>query len=228
MWLKIWSAQTLWFCNSHFTTFPTTRKCKNFNISLYTVLAKMPYLQKYLTNFKKLLFSWKMRKVAIVVKIWSAPTFWFCNSNVTIFPFPLSKQKCHIFKSIERIFKPLLWLKDEERGSCGWKLEVRRHFSFAIATLQLFPHPENVEISISALHCPGRNAISSKVFNEFSKTSFLLKDEERDYCARKFEMHRHFSFAIATLQLFQHPEHVKISTFPIKLSQQKCYIFKSI
>ena len=34
---------------------------------------------------------------------------------------------------------------------------------------------------------------------------------------RKFEMHRHFSFAIATLQLFQHPEHVKISTFPFTL-----------
>ena len=109
---KIWNAPTLWFCNSHFTTFPTSRKCRNFNFPLYTVPAEMPYLQKYLTNFQKLLFCWKMRK--------------------------------------------------------------------------------------------------------------------RDYCARKFEMHRHFSFAIATLQLFQHPEHVKISTFPITLSQQKCYIFKSI
>ena len=40
-------------------------------------------------------------------------------------------------------------------------------------------------------------------------------------------MHRHFSFAIATLQLFQHPENVKISIFPITLSRQKCHIFKS-
>ena len=31
------------------------------------------------------------------------------------------------------------------------------------------------------------------------------------------KMHRHFSFAIATLQLFQYPENVKISIFPITL-----------
>ena len=36
------------------------------------------------------------------------------------------------------------------------------------------------------------------------------------------------SFAIGTLQLFRYPENLKISIFPIALSQQKCYIFKSI
>ena len=50
------------------TTFPTSRTCKNFNFSHYTVPAEMPYLQKYLTNFQKLLFGWKMRNVAIVVE----------------------------------------------------------------------------------------------------------------------------------------------------------------
>ena len=78
------------------------------------------------------------------------------------------------------------------------------------------------------LHCPSRNAISSKVFNEFSKTSFWLKDEDGGYCGWKFQVHRYFGFAIATVQLFQHPENVKISIFPFTLSQQKCYIFKTI
>ena len=50
------------------TTFPTSQKCKNFNFSLYTVLAEMLYLQKYLTNFQKLFFRWKKRKLAIVVE----------------------------------------------------------------------------------------------------------------------------------------------------------------
>ena len=68
LWLKISSAQIFWFCNSNVTTFPTSRKCKNFNFSLYTVPAEMLYLQKYLTNFQKLSFVWKMRKVAIVVE----------------------------------------------------------------------------------------------------------------------------------------------------------------
>ena len=40
------------------------------------------------------------------------------------------------------------WLKDEEAGYCGWKFQVRRYFGFAIATLPLFQHPENVKISI--------------------------------------------------------------------------------
>ena len=94
-WLKIWSAQTFWFCNSNFTTFPTSRKCKNFNFSPYIVPAEMPYLQKYLTKFQK-----------------------------------------------------LFRLKDEERGYSDWKFEVHIYFSFAIATLQLLQHPENVKISI--------------------------------------------------------------------------------
>ena len=105
---------------------------------------------------------------------------------------------------------------------------MHRHFSFAIATLQLFQHPENVKISIFPITLPGRNAISSNVFNEFSKTIFLLKDEEGGYCGWKFQVHRYFGFARATLQLFQHPENVKISICPFTLSQQKWYIFKSI
>ena len=66
--LKIWSTQTFSFCYSNVTTFPTSWKCKNFIFSLYTVPAEMLYLQKYLTNFQKLFFRWKKRKVAFVVE----------------------------------------------------------------------------------------------------------------------------------------------------------------
>ena len=96
LWLKISSAQIFWFCNSNVTTFPISRKCKNFNFSFYTVPAEMLYLQKYLTNFQKHFFGWKMRN----------------------------------------------------GGYCGWKFQVHRYFGFAIATLQLFQYPENVKISI--------------------------------------------------------------------------------
>ena len=50
------------------SNFPTSRICKNFNFSLYTVPAEMLYLQKYLTNFQKLYFGRTMRKLAIVVE----------------------------------------------------------------------------------------------------------------------------------------------------------------
>ena len=111
LWLKISSAQIFWFCNSNVTTFPTSRKCKNFNFSLYTVPAEMLYLQKYLTNFQKLFLAERWGRWLLWLKISIAQIFWFCNSNVTTFPtsrkcknfnfsFTLSQQKCYIFKSI--------------------------------------------------------------------------------------------------------------------------------
>ena len=57
---------------------------------------------------------------------------------------------------------------------------------------------------------------------------FLVKEEEGVYFGGKFQMHRYFRFEIATLQLFQHAQNVKISMFHFTLSQQKCYISRSI
>ena len=145
--LEISSAQTFSFSKGNVTTFPTSQKCKNFNFSLFTVLAEMLYLQKYLTNFQKLFFR-----------------------NVTTFP---------------------------------------------IATIQLFQHPENVKFQFLALHSPGRNAISPEVFNAFSKSFFSLKEEEAGYYGWKFQVHRHFHFPIATLQLFRHPRKCKNFNFPL-------------
>ena len=103
--------EILVFFNSNVTTFPKSRKCKNFNFSLYTVPAEMPYLRKYLMNLQKLFFGWKMRKVVIGAENFLCTEIGFCNSNVTtfqnpenvkisIFPFTLSRQKRYIFKSI--------------------------------------------------------------------------------------------------------------------------------
>ena len=168
-------AQTISFSNGNVTIFPTSRNCKNFNFPLYIVPAEMLYLQKYLTNFQKLFFRWKKRKVTIVIG----------NFKCTdIFVFQMQRYN---FSNIPKIEK-----------------------------FQFFPH------------CPGRNAISPEVFNEFSKTYFSLKEEKGDYCHWKFQVHRHFRFPKATLQLFQHPKNVKISIFPFTLSWQKCYISRSI
>ena len=52
---------------------------------------------------------------------------------------------------------------------------MHRHYSFAIATLQLFQYQENEKFQFFPLHCPSRNAISSKVFNQFLKTFFGSK-----------------------------------------------------
>ena len=131
-------------------------------------------------------------------------------------------------KVFNEFSKTSFLLKDEERGYCARKFEMHRHCGFAIATLQLFQHPENVKISIFLFTLSWQKYhIFNSILTNFQKLLFCWK-MTNVASARKFEMHRHFSFAIATLLLFQHPEHVKISAFPITLSQQKCYIFKSI
>ena len=101
--------------------------------------------------------------------------------------------------------KTLYWLIEKEGGYFGWKFQVRRYFRFAVATLKLFQHPENVKFQFLNLPIPRWNAISPEVFYEFFKPFFWLKEVEPSYCGWKFRVRRYFGFAIATLQLFQNP-----------------------
>ena len=147
-WLKISCAQTFCFCNSNVTTFPTTRKCKNFNFSLYTIPAEMLYLQKYLTNFQKLSFGWKMRKLALVVEnckcadILVSATFPTTTKCRNFQFFPLHYPSRNAISYLTNFQKPFFWLKDDEGGYSAWKFQSARRFAFAIATLPLFQHPE--------------------------------------------------------------------------------------
>ena len=124
MWLKISSAQTFSFSNSNVTTFPTSQKCKNFNFSLYTVLAEMLYLQKYLTNFQKLFFRWKKRKLTIVVGNFQVHRhFHFAIGNVKTFP---TSQKCKNFNfSLYTVLAEMLYLQkyltNFKKLFFGWK-----------------------------------------------------------------------------------------------------------
>ena len=106
--LKIWSAQIFWFCNSNVRTFPTSRKCKNFNFSLYTVPAEMLYLQKYLTNFQKLFLPKRREWWLLWLKISSADIL--VLSNVTTFP---TSRKCKNFNfSLYTVPAEMLYLQN--------------------------------------------------------------------------------------------------------------------
>ena len=107
--LSISSAQTFSFSNGNVTTFPTSRKCKNFNFSLYTVPAEMLYLQKYLTNFQKLFFVERRESWLLSLEISSAQTFSFSKGNVTTFP---TSQKCKNFNfSLYTVLAEMLYLQ---------------------------------------------------------------------------------------------------------------------
>ena len=117
------SAQTFWFSNGNVTTFPTFRKCKNFNFSLYTVPAEMLYLQRYLTNFQKLFLAERRGRWLLWLKISSAQIFWFSNSNVTTFP---TSRKCKNFNfSFYTVPAEMLYLHryltNFQKHFFGWK-----------------------------------------------------------------------------------------------------------
>ena len=128
-----------------------------------------------------------------------------------------------------RIFKNILFAERWEMWQLWLKISWAKIFWFCNSNVTTFPKSRKCKnFNFFPLHCPGKNAISSKVFYEFSKTFFWMKDEEGGYCRWKSLVHRYFGFAIATLQLFQNQEKIKISIFPFTLSRQKCCIFKSI
>ena len=174
--LKIWSTPTFSFCCSNVATFATPWKCKNFNFSLYTVPAEMLYLQNYLTNFQKLFFRWKKRKVAIVDGNFNCTDIFVSNGNVTTFP---TSQKC-------------------------------KNFNFSLYTV------------------PAEMLYLQKYLTNFQKHFFRPKKRKVAIVVENFKVHRNFRFAIATLQIFQHPENVKISFFAFTLARQKCYISRGI
>ena len=120
----------------------------------------MLYLEKYFTNFLNLFFGWKKWNLAIVVEnlrctdilvlqiatlqLFQHPE----NVKFQFFHLPIPSWNAISPEVFYEFFKPFFWLKEEEPGYCGWKFRVRRYFGFAIATLQLFQNPENVNISI--------------------------------------------------------------------------------
>ena len=199
-------------------------------------------LQKYFNELiKNVLFGWKTwGRWLLWLKISCVQTFCFFSSNVATFP---TSRKCKNLnfslhtvpvrnaissKVFKEFSKTIFWLKDDEGGYCGWKFQEHRHFAFAIATLPLFQHPENVIISIFPFTLSQQKCwYPQKYFNEFSKTFYSPERLGSGDFVENFKCTDILVLPVATLPLFQHPENVKISISPFTMSHQKCYIFKS-
>ena len=240
MWLKISSAQTFSFSNSKVTTFPTSQKCKNFNFSLYTVPAEMLYLQKYLTNFQKLFFRWKKRKVAIVDRKFQLHRH-FRLPMATLQLFQRSRKRKNFNFSLYTVPAEMLYLqkyltnfqkhffrsKKRTVAIVVENFKVHRHFRFAIETLQLFQHWKCKNLIFCLDRGPAEMLYLQRYLTNFQKL-FLAERRGRSLLSLKISSAQTFSFPMATLQLYQHPKNVKISIFPFTLSGKKCYIYRGI
>ena len=158
-------------------------KFPTFN--LYIVLAKIPYIQRYLTDFQN-----------------------------------------------------FAYLKCVESGHLGRKFQVRRYFSFAMASWKLRPSTRFEISHFQPVNCTSKNPISPKVFNRFSKTFIHLKRYESGHLGRKFQVRRYFTFAMASWKLspstrfeifhFQHancPSKNPISQRYLTDFQKLCFIW---
>ena len=187
MWLKISSAQIFWFCNSNVTTFPTSRKCKNFNFSLYNVPAEMLYLQKYLTKFKNIFSAARPERWLLWLKISSAQIFWFCDSNVTTFP---TSTKCKNFNfSLYNVpaemmylqkfltnFQKLFFAERWGRWLLWLNISSAQTFCFFSSNVTTFPTSRKCKNFIFPLHnVPAEMLNLQKYLTNFQKLSFGKK-----------------------------------------------------
>ena len=91
------------------------------------------------------------------------------NVKISIFPLHCISRNAIFSKVLKEFSKSFFWLKDEEGGYCGQNWHVHSHFPLAIATWPLSNIQKMKNFNFFPLHCPSRNAITSKVFNEFPK-----------------------------------------------------------
>ena len=115
-------------------------------------------------------------------------------------------------KVFNRFSKSLHQLEDVDCGHLDWKFQLHRDFSCAMARSKLGQRQHLKFCHFQHVHCAGKNPISPKVFNRFSKSLHQLEDVEDGHSSGKFQMRRYFPFAIARWKL-AHRQHLKFCHF---------------
>ena len=146
------------------------------SFNLFTVLAKIPYLQRYSIDFRNLCLSSKMLRVGIWVESFRCAGILllvcqrenfghrqhlkFCNFQLLhcASKNPISP------KVFNRFSKSLPGLHDVEGGHLGGKFQVRRYFTFAMPTRKLWTSTtfEIFPLSTSTL-CQQKCYISKRI-----------------------------------------------------------------
>ena len=156
---KVSGAQVFYFCNGKVKTLRIDNIWSFATLNLYTVPAKILYLQWYSTDFWNLSLSSKMfregicvvsfRCVGILLLQWQGENFArrqplkFCHFQ----PVHCAGRNPLISKDIQPIFEIFPHLEDVDDGHLGGKFQVRGNFTFAMArwklcastTFEIFP-----------------------------------------------------------------------------------------
>ena len=235
---KVSAAQVFYFCNCNVKTLRIENIWNFATFNLYSVPAKILYLQRYSTDFRILCLSSTMLKVGIWVESFRCADIlllqWrgenFAHQQHLKFwhfqPVQSARKNPVSPKLFSRFSKSLPQREDLERRHLGGMFQVRRCFTFATASWKLCAST-SFEIShFQPVHCHSKNPVSPKVFKRFSKTLLQLEDGEGGHLSGKFQVRRYFTSAMARRKLCASTTFEILPLSTCTVWQQKSYISK--
>ena len=222
--LKISGEQIVYFCNSKVKTF-CMYNIWNFLFSTCTLSRQEFCISRGIQPIFEIFasarrcwgweFDWQVSISQVFYLQWQGETFVhrqhlkFCHFQPVQCPSknPVSP------KVFNRFSKSLPQLEDFEGGHLGGKFQVRRYCTFAMARWKLSAC-KTFEVSLfQPVHCPGKNSVSPRAFNQFSKSFPHFDDVEGGHLTGKFQVRRYCTFAMSRWKLSA------CTTFEISLFQ---------
>ena len=239
---KVSGARVFYFCNGKAKTLGIENIWNFATFNLYTVPAKILYLQWYSTDFRNLRLSLEdVEGGHLGGNVSGAQVFYFCNGKVKT----LRIDNIWNFADFNLYTVPakILYLQKystDFRNLCLSSKMLRVGIwveSFRCAGILLlqwqgenFAHRQHLKFChFQLVHCGSKNPISPKVFNRFSKS---LPRARRCWgvvhLGGKFQVRRYFTFAIARRKLCASTTFEILPHSTCTLWQQKSYTTKSI
>ena len=242
-WASGWKhslAQVVYFCSGKVKTLRIDTIWNFATFNLYTVPAKILYLQSYWTDFRNLGLSSKMLRVGICREVSTAQVSYFCNGKVKTFRIDnIWNFATFNLYTVPAIIKYLQMYSTDFRNLslCSKMLRVciwLKNFRCAgVLLLQCqsenFAHRQQLKFcNFQPVHCASKNRVSPKVFNRFSKSTPQLEDGEGGHLGGNIHLRRYFTFAMARWKLCESTPFEILPLSTCTLCQQKSYISKVI
>ena len=222
---KVSAAQIFYFWNGMAKTFRINNIWNFATFNLYTVPAKIQYLQRYSTDFRNLCLSSKILREGVWVLSFSRANILLLEWHGENFPHQQHLKFCHFQpvhcasknpispKIFNRFSKSLPQLKDIEGGRLGVKFQPRKYFTFGMAWWKLCASTtfEILLLSTCTL-CQQKSYISNGI-----QPIFEIFASARRYWGRAFWWKVSYTQVLQYLQWqrenFAHPQHMKFCHF---------------
>ena len=199
---KVSGAQVFYFCNGEVKTLRIDNIWNFATFNLYSVQAKILYLQKYSADFRNLCLRAKILRGGIWAEFFRCAGILLLQQQAENFAHRQHLKFCHFQpvhcasknpispKVFNRFSKSLPEHDDVEGGHLGGKFQLRRYFTFAMARWKLCASTTFEICHFQPVQCASKNPISQNVFNRFSNSLPQLEDVEGGHFGWKFHVRR--------------------------------------